>query len=138
MIRFNHRNIPELKLSDYIPSTRFRTILPELREIPHGIREISVIIEFSKDSTFFKTVLPSFYSGMMYIYGYVHDNDRLREIFQGEMAEEYSNRHIGLFDWQEEFLLVFENGSKTCDKRYIVSVEEVWNLLRSCYHPTGV
>jgi len=138
MIRFNHRDIPALTLSDYIPSRHFRTILPELRELPHGIREISVVIEFSKDSTFFRTVLPAFYSGMMYIYGYVHDNDRLREIFQGEMAEEYAGRRIGLFDWQEEFLLVFENGGRTCDKRYVVSVEEVWNLLRNCYHPTGV
>ncbi|MDF2985356.1 MAG: hypothetical protein K0R50_866 [Eubacterium sp.] len=138
MVKQDHSDIPHIALNDYIPSNHFRTIVPELRAVPHGRPEISVVIEFSKESTFFKTVLPAFYNGMMYIYGYVHDNEKLKDIFSGSMAEEYEKRHISLYDWKDKFLVVFENGSKTMERQFIVSVEDVWNLLRNCYHPTEI
>ncbi len=136
MIKHDHSDIPNIVLKEYIPSDRFRTILPELRAVPHGRPEISVVIEFSKESTFFETVLPRFYKGMMYIYGYAHDNEKIRAVFTGALADEYENRHISMYDWKDKFLVVFENGSKTAEKQFLVSSEEVWNLLRNCYHPT--
>lgn len=125
-----------IDLEKYIPAKNFRTIPPELRSVPHGKSEIKVVIELSKESTFFKTVLPQYFIGMMYVHGYVKDNDYLREIFTDDLAKGYSNRHIALYDWKDKFRIEFENGSKTFEKSFFVTVESVWNLLRMCLHPS--
>lgn len=131
-----YSDIEYIVLKDYIPSNHFRTILPEAKTIPHGRNEISVTIEFSKESVFFKSVLPRYFIGMMYVYGFVHDNENLSKIFTGPMADEYKKRQISLYEWSEKFLIVFENGSKTLEKQFFVTVEDVWSLIRNCLHPT--
>lgn len=138
MSKNTHSNLEYLALTEYVSAPYFRTILPELKKVPHGRTEICVTIELSKGSTFFHSVLPEIYSGTMYVYGYVRNNTRLEEVFARLKAEKNCHKQISLYDWKENFLLVFENIDNHSEKQYLVTVEDVWNLLRNCLHPNGM
>lgn len=133
-------NTEFVTLSDYIPADYFRTVYMEQLEIPHGKTEILVQIEFAKkspDSSLTNLVLPDCYAGMMFVYGFARENEALKFVFTGTMAQDYPNRKISLCDWQDKFLLLFENGSKTAEKAFFVQPHEVAELMETCRHPNG-
>lgn len=124
-----HATIEYANLVDYIPSAHFRTILPRLRDVPPGVTEIPV--EFELSPRFSATVdVPVTWDGK--VYGFVHDNDRLKSVFNGKMAKAYEGRRVFLNDWGDDFLMTFENGAHDCEVTYFVTAEEVRYLFGNC------
>lgn len=124
-----HAVVEYVRLEDYIPAEHFRTILPKLRDVPPGVTEIPVELELS--ARFSSTLdVPVTWDGKLY--GFVHDNDRLKAAFTGRMAGVYEKRRIFLNDWGGEFLLTLENGARDCESTYLVAADEVRYLIENC------
>lgn len=127
-------NAAYIKLEEYLPAGAFRTVFKDQAEVPHGQTEIFVQIELAKN-TKSKKYMPACYKGMMFVYGFARENPRLAEVFSGEMAQEKANRKISLFEWEDRFLIVFENGSRTAEKVMYTGLEDVQYLMENCLHP---
>ncbi|MBZ4670883.1 MAG: hypothetical protein PWQ76_325 [Clostridiales bacterium] len=125
---------PIVRLEDYIPADRFRTVMEAQLDIPPGYSETRVVIEIGKDSPNRK-LFPEIFGYSMFVFGYVRENQNIKDVFEGEMAKEYKNRKISLIDWNDKFLLLFENGTRTMERAFWVSVEDVKFLMEHCRHP---
>lgn len=124
-----HSLIEFVNLEEYIPANHFRTIPPLLRDVPPGVTEIPV--EFELGAAFASKIdVPVTWDGK--VYGYVHDNDRLKAVFTGDMAKGYAGRRIFLNDWDNDFLVTFENGDRDGEATFFVTAEEVRYLLDNC------
>lgn len=120
-----YKNAPTVRLSEYIPAKRFRTILPEQRHTPCGISELPVEIQLKK--AFSKTL--SFkvpWDGLLY--GFV----RGKKDIAGTLGDFSEIKHISLQDWDSEFLLLFEGEDKGTEKAFFVSGDDVRELLENC------
>lgn len=120
-----YKNSPTVGLAEYIPTKRFRTILPDQRHTPCGISELPVEIQLKK--AFAKTL--SFkvpWDGLLY--GFVRGKKDIAEKI-GDFAE---IKHISLQDWESEFLLLFEGEDKGAEKAFFVSSNDVKELLENC------
>jgi alcohol dehydrogenase class IV len=124
-----HAAIEYASLEEFIPAAHFRTILPRLRDVPPGVTEISVELELSP--RFAATVdVPVTWDGK--VYGFVHDNDRLKSAFSGKMAKRYEDRRAFLNDWGDDFLMTLENGARDCEATFFVTADEVRYLFGNC------
>lgn len=120
-----YKNAPTVRLSEFIPAKRFRTILPEQRHTPCGISELPVEIQLKK--AFSKTL--SFkvpWDGLLY--GFV----RGKKDIAGTLGDFSDIKHISLQDWESEFLLLFEGEDKGTEKAFFVSPDDVRELLGNC------
>lgn len=124
-----HSVIEYVSLEDLLPAAHFRTILPRLRDVPPGVTEIPVEIELTP--RFSATLdVPVTWDGK--VYGFVHDNDRLKAVFSGKMAKVYESRRIFLNDWGDDFLVTLENGARDCEATFFVTAKEVRFLFGNC------
>jgi hypothetical protein len=124
-----HASAPSAVLSEYIPSSAFRVIPGRLKHVSPGHTEIPV--EFELSAGFEAGIkLPVSWDGK--VIGFVQDNDSLRVLFTGAMADGYARRRITLHDWGDAFLLTFENGTRDHEIERFVSAEEVKTLFREC------
>lgn len=129
-----YANSKPVRLADYIRAEDFRTVMAKDACMPHGRNEVCVRIELilggeaapEPEDPGKERLL-----GGREI-GFVKDNVNIREIFSGEMAEEYEDRRITLYEWMDKFLMIFENGSGTAERSFFVSTAEVKHLLANC------
>jgi len=124
-----HADVGFVTLEEYLPVSHFRLIPPKLRSIPGGLSEIAVELEVSQ-ALAAKLNFPVHWNGKLY--GFVHDNDNLKNVFADAMPKEVCHRRIFLNDWGEEVLISFENSENGKEIARFVTVEEVQNLLNEC------
>ncbi len=128
-------NAEFISLKHFLPYEDFRTVYKEQAQVPHGLSEIAVQIEFSKKAPGEKNLLPAIFEDSMFVYGFIKNNENLKQLFTGPMATDYARRKIYLYDWHDKYLLLFENGSKTAERAFFVTPEEMEELLEKCRHP---
>jgi len=117
-----------VRLSDYIPSDMFRTVLVKQLSIPCGISELPVVIEFKQK---FMEHLEFTASPSGYVYGYVRPNALLQEI--NHMGKQAKNiNRITLHDWDEKFLMTIDTVEPPYEQAFYVQPDEVKELLNSC------
>ena len=123
-----YKNAERVSLFDFIEIARFRTVLHEQYDEPHGISEIPVEIEMK--NKFAKTL--SFHVPWdCLLYGFVRQNEKLKAINQAE--GEKAIKLVSLHDWDKNFLMLIE--TKSGDKAFFVESEDVKKLLEGCMRP---
>jgi hypothetical protein len=124
-----YKDAKNINLQEYLLPNYFRTVMANQLNLSHANTEIAVEIEVSKSfASKLKNDVP--YGGL--IRGFIHDNSAISDIFTGDMAIVYDKRHIGLYDWGNKFLLLFENGINTSEVAFFVSSKDVKFLLDNC------
>lgn len=118
-------NAPTVRLSDYIEVKRFRTVLHEQYEEPHGLSEIPVELELSKE---FAKTLTFHIPWDCWLYGFVRRNEILTKL-----NAENEIKGISLHDWEDKFLLLID--AKKGEIPYMVTGSEVRELLENCLRP---
>lgn len=128
-------DISETNLSDYITSDRFRTVMPDCRNVPMGISEIAVLIELKKHSKLKgKKGFPLCFQEENQIYGFlrpdVYLKEKLSEIQDGKKVLLLLNE----FD-KQRFLLIFRQPDGTEQPMFFVKLNDVAALLETCRNP---
>lgn len=96
-----YKDAPQVRLADYIPADKFRTILPECRHIGGGISEIAAEVQVSpKFAQKLSFNVP--WDGLLY--GFV----RGRRELEAEVMGSKKIKTVFLQDWGDKFLLLFE------------------------------
>lgn len=118
-------NAKTVSLSDYITPDRFRTVTAECRHDYAGVSEVPVELELKK--AFIKTL--SFkvqWDGV--IYGFCRGKKELTAKLEGftKIAK------VSIQDWNDKFLIHFEDSEKKTESAFFVSSEEVRTLLENC------
>ncbi|MCH4239557.1 MAG: hypothetical protein LKF71_04745 [Oscillospiraceae bacterium] len=125
-----YENAEFVKLEDFIPVNRFRTVLPEMLSIPCGIGEIPVEVDVMQA---FAVQLPQEISADgITIYGFVRPNDALKQRFGTALTENHKTCRITISDWENRFLFLCETGVQEIPA--FVNSTEVQNLLTNCLH----
>jgi hypothetical protein len=126
----------KIMLQRFVPAQNFRTVHSELRDLPCGITEIPVTIEFNKN---YKPPPPykDFASGGGFVYGFLRMNEEMVKLNGSKHRKKNHSdviKHLYLTDWDGAFLLsvVLNQGGEYL---YAVSNEEVNSLLENCMHP---
>ncbi len=123
-----YSNASRIKLEDMISTGRFRLVMSQQFEEPHGISELPVQIELSdKTSKLLSYKVP--WDG--WLYGFVRANEVLKAI-NGRNGENHIQM-ISLHDWEDQFLLVIE--TELTEMPYFVASDEVVELLEGCLRP---
>lgn len=130
------KDIPQGKLTDFFAPAAFRTVDEDALGSPGGITEIFVIFylheKFTKRLTFA-------YSSALVTYGFARMNDRLIEMNKDRYntSTKGALEKITCNDSGEVFILNFEyrDGS---EEQYLVSPDDVADLLNKCIHPNLV
>ena len=120
----SYKNAESVKLADYIPADKFRTILAEYRHMEGGVSEIPVEIHMKRP---FADTLSLYVEWDGIVYGYVRGKKALSEKFP-----DLKIIRITLTDWDDRFQLLFEGERETDERPYFVTGEEVRQLLENC------
>lgn len=112
-------------LSDYVPSSLFRTILSSQRSIPIGITEIPAEIHMSHD-TARKLSFKIPWDGD--IFGCLRGKGEL----QAALGTKGDILSMTLTDLDDRFLLLFDTTNNTDSVAFVVSQQEVIALLENC------
>lgn len=127
MKKYHYNNIENADGMDLFPVEDFRLIPEEAREVPCGISEIPVKVDMHKKfakSLSFKT------SWDFELYGFVKCK---KILFSKTGCDDTVSIHIS--DWDDKFIVIFEN--KDGDEKPVYSVKNdyVKNLLDKCIKP---
>ena len=113
-------------LASILPAETVRLIPYRFRDVPKGPTEVPLEIRLSEN--FNPGIpLPRAWDGR--VFGYVRDNDELKKLFSGKMAEGYAHRKIYLNDMEENFRLTLESGSREHESIFAVASSDV----RPCF-----
>lgn len=131
-----YTDIPEVKLSDYIPEERFRTILSKQRKLPRGITEMAVRLDFRKNSLVIESgCLAKCFEGNVSVHGLVTPGERLNLELEANGIKR-SEVELALNEWDKErFMFIFKQSDGTEEPIYFVKTSEVINLLKNCLNP---
>ncbi|MCY1151042.1 MAG: hypothetical protein PQJ49_12340 [Sphaerochaetaceae bacterium] len=124
----------KIELSSLIPTENFRIVDIELRDMPCGITEIPVTIEFNKE---YNPPYKNLMVGGLFIHGFVRMNDELAKLNEYEFRKGNSSdviKRIYLTDWDGAFLLSLALNSGG-EYKFAVTNEEVDSLVINCIHP---
>lgn len=116
-------------LASILPAETVRLIPYRFRDVPKGPTEVPLEIRLSEN---FKPGIPLPRAWDGRVFGYVRDNDELKKLFSGKMAEGYAHRRIYLNDMEENFRLTLESGSGEHESIFAVASSDVRTLLRNC------
>ncbi len=123
----HYANAPTVKLEDYIPVKKFRTVHRTEADLPGGITEIKVIIDIERPlakKLSFRT------SSSGRIHGFVRMNDLLRSI-NTKKDKSTTVRRITINDWGNKALLVIEMENDE-EQPFFVPISELIYLLENC------
>jgi hypothetical protein len=124
----------KIKLSSLMPAENFRTVDLKLRDLPCGVTEIPVTIEFNKN---YKTPYRELLAGGCFIHGFLRMNEKVAKLNETRFRKGDGSdvlKRIYLTDWDGAFLLsiaLTTGGEFT----YAVTNKEVDDLLKNCMHP---
>lgn len=116
------------KLSDYIIPEQFRTVKDVESLVSGGISEVKVVIDMTET---FASKLSFPRSTMNIIYGFTILSEKVREINGARYIKDGVLRKIGINDWGDKFLVVFEV-TEGLDPVIFVTSDEVRYLLENC------
>lgn len=125
MAKNRFKNASFCTLSDYVPSEKFRTVLPKQRSLSLGISEIPVDIHLGPN-TVSKLSFPVPWDGDMF--GCLRGKESLKKALKTN-AQILS---ISLSDWDDKFLLIFNTEDVMETLAFYVTGEEVVSLLENC------
>lgn len=125
MAKNRFKNASFCKLSDYVPSEKFRTVLPKQRTLSLGISEIPADIHLGSD-TISKLSFQVPWDGDMF--GCLRDKESLKKALKTNAQIQ----SISLSDWDDKFLLIFNTEDVIETIAFYVTQEEVINLLENC------
>ncbi len=120
------KDAKEVKLSEYIETSCFRTVLFDDYLMPCGVSEVRVEIEMKREFVASLSFPVNFNNK---IFGFVRMNDKLREYSPKDKPKQIKVIYIN--EWDESFAMVIE---LVDDKEValFVSKEDVKNLLENC------
>lgn len=128
MAQKQYQNAHTVELSDYIETNRFRTVLHEQYEEPHGITEIPVEIEMNEK---FSKTLSFPVPWDRWLYGFVRENHILKSLNDANGGK--SIKVISLHDWDKHFLMLIE--TETGEIANYIESDDVRLLLEGCLRP---
>lgn len=120
----SYRNAQSVRLADYIPAEKFRTILSKQRHMEGGVSEIPVEIHMKK---LFADTLSFYVEWDGIVYGFVRGKKEISEKLSG-----FDVKRITVSDWDDKFQLLFEGEKETDEMPFFVTGEEVRELLEKC------
>lgn len=120
----SYRNAQSVRLADYIPADKFRTILSKQRHMEGGVSEIPVEIHTKKP---FADTLSFNIEWDGIVYGFVRGRNEISEKLSG-----FDVKKITVSDWDDKFQLLFEGEKETDEIPFFVTGEEVRELLENC------
>ncbi len=124
----------KIKLSSLMPTENFRTVDIELRDLPCGITEVPVTIEFNKKS---KPPYKDLLSGGYFIHGFLRMNEEMAKLNGSKYRRNDASaiiKRVYLTDWDGDFLLSVSLNSGG-EYTYAVTGKEVDELVMNCMHP---
>lgn len=121
----HYENIIKTSLEEYIPVLSFRTVMPPQWEGSAGYSELPVAVTLKKKAASqLSFEVP--WDGM--IYGFVRSKfDIQKKLGMNEVPVS-----AALNDWEDRFMLVFDNGNPKEVKAFEVSTDDVIFLLENC------
>ncbi len=123
----HYDEIKECKLSDVFLTEHFRLVNYEDRDVPHGISELTVMLDLKKDvSKKLSYKIP--WGGELY--GFVRNK---REIYKNIGNDTVTKLTIS--DWGTHCIIVFEDDKGKEGPVFSVSKEEIVELLEKCMRP---
>lgn len=120
----SYKNAKSVKLADYIPADKFRTILSKQRHMEGGVSEIPVEIHMKR---LFADTLSFYVEWDGIVYGFVRGKKDILEKLSG-----FDVKRIIISDWDDKFQLLFEGEKATDEIPFFVTGEEVRELLENC------
>lgn len=120
----SYKNAPSVRLADFIPAEKFRTILAKNRHIEGGVSEIPVEIHMKRR---FADTLSFYVEWDGIVYGFVRGKKEISEKLSG-----FDAKRITITDWDDKFQLLFEGEIETDERPFFVTGEEVRQLLENC------
>lgn len=126
MSNTHYSNICDGVLSDYITPDKFRTILPSQRDVPLGPTEIPVEINIKKE-TAKRLSFRIPWDGIIYACA------RGKEAMKEKLGIESDPGAATLSDWDDKFLLIFEQTNGKEGPVFNISTEDVIELLENCW-----
>lgn len=124
----------KIKLSSLIPTENFRTVDIELRDLPCGITEVPVTIEFNKK---YRPPYKELLVGGCFIHGFLRMNEEMAKLNGSRYRRNGDSdviKRVYLTDWDGAFLLSVPLNSGE-EYVYAVTKEEVDELVMNCMHP---
>lgn len=122
-----YEKIQKIELSKLFPVEDFRLVREEHRKIPGGISEIFIKVDLKKDFAK-KLNFKAPWDGELYAFVKCK-----KELFK---ATGYDNtKKITITDWDDEFVIVFEDNKGHEEPIYSVEKNELKDLLENCRKP---
>lgn len=125
MTKNRFKNASFCTLSDYVPSEKFRTVLPKQRSVKLGISEIPVDIHLGSD-TVSKLSFNVPWDGD--VFGCLRDKEALKK----SLKTGAQIMSVSLSDWDDKFLLIFNTEDIMETIAFYVTQQEVIDLLENC------
>lgn len=126
-----YHDLDQVSLGQYLPAKDFRTVSISQIHLPHGRTEIPVEIEVTASFAARLSVRPP-WDGVFS--GYIRENDSIRGMFGEAVPGMPAKRKISLIDWEDHFLMVFDQGVRELEKVFSVRPDDVCDLLENCLH----
>ena len=121
----HYENITKTALSEYITPDKFRTVMPPQWEFSAGYSELPVAITLKKKTAGMLSFdVP--WDGM--IYGFV----RSKFDIQKKLGMVNMPKLVNIIDWEDKFVLVFEEKNPKEIKAFEITAKEVIELLENC------
>lgn len=115
-------------LKDIFPTEHFRLVPAIYKDVPRGYSEITVDVDIKKTLAK-KLSFPTPWDGNLY--GFVRSKG---DIFS--IVEKDDIVKITFADWDDKFVMIFEDSNHHEEPVYIISTQEVVELLEGCMKPS--
>lgn len=124
---------PRIHLRELMVYSRVRTIPIECRLLPYDAGEWPLTIGLERESRL-RNILPAQFRDAMFLYAYVRGDERLYQLFHGHSHHEKDEK-LRLNEFEGGFLLIVRQADGTEKPIYLVSTEDVADLLREARYP---
>ena len=124
---------PRICLRELMVYSQVRTIPVECRLLPYDAGEWPLTIGLERESAL-RNVLPAQFRNAMFLYAYVRGGEALHRLFRGHTRHEKSEK-LRLNEFEGGFLLIVRQADGKEEPIYLVSTEDVCDLVREARHP---
>lgn len=124
---------PRIHLRELMVYSRVRTIPIECRLLPYDAGEWPLTIGLERESRL-RNILPAQFRNTMFLYAYVRGDERLYHLFHGHSHHEKDEK-LRLNEFEGGFLLIVRQADGTEQPIYLVSTEDVADLLLEARYP---
>lgn len=123
-----------IHLNELMDYSKVRTIPVECRTLPYDAGEWPVILELDRDSEL-RNLLPPMLQDAMFIYAYVRGGKAVQQLFGGHVRHE-RNEAIRLNEYSDGFLMIVCQANGREEPIYLVSADDVREMLQKARHPS--